>query len=392
MTYIAELFYICINTILSFLSLMKKINKKKIIITSTHNVSFNFNSKYIFEYFIESDDWKGYEIYYVINDEKKRKELNKRYKKNYFIESKSFVGAFFCLDAVCWISSTFELPVNSFFRDPRRSVLHLGHGVPLKKIGLNEENISFIKKINRKIRTRQFTDVISYSEFLKDNMVKTFANVKANYLYLGQPRNDNLSSDGKNIRRVLSNISGATSDAQFILYAPTWRPYDTTLFFPFNINIQKLDKILNSTNTYIFIRSHPFYPSNLSEEIESLPHIVKFNSDIAPEICDYLFGFDGLITDYSSIYIDYLVTDNKIAFIPYDYSIYKANVGFCYPYNEFTPGCKIYNEVDLECFILSDGVEYQNARLKIRTITNTKPSGNCFEVANYIKQLCISRR
>ncbi|MCL7670747.1 hypothetical protein M8370_14755, partial [Enterobacter cloacae complex sp. OE43NF] len=69
-----------------------------------------------------------------------------------------------------------------------------------------------------------------------------------------------------------------------------------------------------------------------------------------------------------------------------------ANVGFCYPYNEFTPGCKIYNEVDLECFILSDSVEYQNERSKIRTITNTKPSGNCFEVANYIKQLCISRR
>ena len=392
MIYITELFGILINTLVVMFSLKRKINNKKIIITSTHNSSFNFNSKYLFEYLINSNDWKGYEIFYVINDGDKRKELNNRYGKDYFIESKSFFGAFFCLDAVCWISSTFEIPVNSFIRDPRRRVLHLGHGVPLKKIGLNEENISIIKKINRKIRTRQFTDIVSYSEFLKANMVKTFGNVNANYLYLGQPRNDNLSSDSKHVRRILANLSGAASDAQFILYAPTWRPYDTTHFFPFNIDIQKLDNILKTSNTYIFIRSHPFYPSNLSDEIQSLSHVIKFNSDIAPEICDYLFGFDALITDYSSIYIDYLVTDNKIAFIPYDYSLYETNVGFCYPYYDFTPGHKIYNQDDLECFILSDNAKYQNERLKIRTITNTKPAGNCFEVANYIKQVCISRR
>lgn len=392
MIYIAELFYIFVNTILTSLSLIKKINKRKIIITSTRNISFNFNSKYLFEYLINSDEWKRYEIYYVINDDKKRKELNKMYGKNYFIESKSFAGALFCLDAVFWISSTFELPVNSFIRDPRRSVLHLGHGVPLKKIGLNEENISFIKKINRKIRTRQFTDVISYSDSLKENMVKTFANDKANYLFLGQPRNDNLNPDNKHVRTNLSKICGADSNAQFILYAPTWRPYDTTYFFPFNIDVQKLDKILKSTNTYIFLRSHPFYPSHLSDEIQSLSNVIKFNSDVAPEICDYLSGFDGLITDYSSIYIDFLVTDNKIAFVPYDYSLYSTNVGFCYPYNEFTPGSKIYNEEDFERFILSDNTAYQHERLKIRTITNTKPSGNCFEVANYIKQLCINRQ
>ncbi|MHA0995017.1 CDP-glycerol glycerophosphotransferase family protein [Enterobacter ludwigii] len=392
MIYITEFLNICINTALTFFSLMKKINKKKIIITSTQNVSFNFNSKYLFEYLIDSDDWKEYEIYYVINDAKKRKELNKRYGKKYFIESKSFSGAFFCLDAVCWVSSTFEIPVNSFIRDPRRGVLHLGHGVPLKKIGLNEENIGVIKKINRKIRTRQFTDVISYSQFLKDNMIKTFANENLNYLFLGQPRNDNLSPDNTYVKTVLSNISGATPDAQFILYAPTWRPYDTTLFFPFDTNVKKLDDILKSTNTYIFIRSHPFYPSHLSDEIQSLSNVIKFNSDVAPEICDYLSGFDGLITDYSSIYIDYLVTDNKIAFVPYDYSLYKNNVGFCYPYNEFTPGRKIYNEEDLECFILSGNIEYQHERSKIRAITNTKSSGNCFEVANYIKKVCISRR
>lgn len=392
MTYITEFFNICINTLLASFALIKRINKKKVIITSTHNVSFNFNSKYLFDYLVSNNDWKDYDIYYVINDDEKRKILNEKYSKDHFIESKSLVGAFFCLDAVCWVSSTFEIPVNSLIKDHRRTVLHLGHGVPLKKIGLNEENISFFKKINRLIRTRQFTDIVSYSDHLKNNMIKTFANKEANYLFLGQPRNDNLNSNDKSVRAFLSKISGAAIDAQFILYAPTWRPYDTTFFFPFNVNLQRFEELLASTNTYIFVRSHPFYPSRLSDEIQSLANIIIFNSNIAPEICDYLASFDGLITDYSSIYIDYLVTDNKMAFIPYDYSLYEKNVGFCYPYNDFTPGPKIYNEKDLEEFILADNTDYRQERLKIRTITNTQASGNCSDIARYIMEKCMSKK
>lgn len=388
MAHIKEILRILFYSFVSFVSGFRKINANKIIITSTQNISYNFNSKYFFEYLSNNSEWKEFDVYYVINDGAKRRMLNAQYNTDKFIETDSLKGALFSLDAKFWVSSTFELPVNSLYRDRRRVVLHLGHGVPLKKIGLNEENIPLLKKINRIIRTRQFTDIVCYSERLKDNMHRTFSNESANYLFFGQPRNDILGLDLSQSRIKLKNIAQATGDAKFILYAPTWRPYASTIFFPFALNAEKLDVFLKENNIYIFTRSHPFYSSEISEEVANLSNVIEFNSDIAPEICDFLTCFDGLITDYSSIYIDYLVADRKIAFIPYDYEMYKDKVGFCHSYNDFTPGLKIGNEEDLKQFLLSDDKEFQDVRVGIRELTNTKSSGNCFEISKYIKSHC----
>lgn len=372
-------------TVISILSSFRRLNSKRLIITSTQNISYNFNSKYLFEFLIENKSCHDFDVYYVMNDKDKRKYLNDFFNTNRFIEAKSIGGILFCLDAKYWVSSTFELPLNSLHKNMSRVVLHLGHGVPLKKIGLNEENIPILKRINRIIRTRQFTDIVCYSDILKKDMMRSFSNTEANYIFLGQPRNDNLVLNKKMVREELQKIAEADVDAKFILYAPTWRPYGATNFFPFSIDLDSFKSFLEENNIFIFTRSHPFYPSVIDESIKALANVISFNSIVAPEICDYLVGFDGLITDYSSIYIDYLVTDHKIAFIPYDYQEYKSRVGFCYHYENFTPGMKIKDESDFKNFLLSGDENYRSDRVEIMKITNTKSSGNCSEITEYLK-------
>lgn len=385
MNYIKEIFHIILSSLVSCCFGSKKLIKNRVIITSTQNISYNFNSKYLFEYFLDSQEQHGFDVYYVMNDGVKRSQFNKKYDTNRFIQTTSFSGILFSLKSKYWVSSTFELPVNSLHRNVNRIVLHLGHGVPLKKIGLNEENITFLKRINRVIRTRQFTDIVSYSSQLKNEMVKTFSNVNANYVFLGQPRNDRLISENMIVRQKLQDVAGANADAKFILYAPTWRPYATTKFFPFSIDCHELGLFLKVNNIYILTRSHPFYPSLIDEKIKQLPNVIDFNSDVAPEISDYLAGFDGLVTDYSSIYIDFLVMDRKVAFIPYDLEEYKKKVGFCYSYEDFTPGMKIFDSNDFKTFLTSDNNCYHTKRIDIMKITNTKAAGNSAEIVKYLQ-------
>lgn len=57
--------------------------------------------------------------------------------------------------------------------------------------------------------------------------------------------------------------------------------------------------------------------------------------------------FDFLITDYSSIYIDYLLLDRPIGFIPYDYDEYNNDRGFLFEYSGVTPGMRISTYKDL---------------------------------------------
>ena len=50
--------------------------------------------------------------------------------------------------------------------------------------------------------------------------------------------------------------------------------------------------------------------------------------------------FDLLITDYSSIYIDYLLLDRPMVFLPYDKERYLEGRGMNFRYDDVTPGAK----------------------------------------------------
>ncbi|MCV5480587.1 CDP-glycerol glycerophosphotransferase family protein, partial [Escherichia coli] len=58
---------------------------------------------------------------------------------------------------------------------------------------------------------------------------------------------------------------------------------------------------------------------------------------------DSMLNSDFLITDYSSIYFDYLYLNRPIIFFPFDLEKYTASRDFYLSYNEATPGVKVYN-------------------------------------------------
>lgn len=112
-----------------------------------------------------------------------------------------------------------------------------------------------------------------------------------------------------------------------------------------------------------------------------------FNADEFPEIMDYLPAFDKLITDYSSIYLDFLCMDKPVAFLHYDFDQYKSKVGFSLEYDEITPGPKLHNQEELIDFIISEEDSYIEERSQIRSLINAKSAGNCKENADYIISL-----
>ena len=59
---------------------------------------------------------------------------------------------------------------------------------------------------------------------------------------------------------------------------------------------------------------------------------------------------DVLVTDYSSIYLDFLLVDKPIIFIPYDLKEYQSYRGFLFDYDCNTPGDKVFTQ---EAFIES---------------------------------------
>src|SRR5699024_1569439 len=145
--------------------------------------------------------------------------------------------------------------------------------------------------------------------------------------------------------------------------------------------------VLLEHNSFLLLRQHPFYGSKISDTFLKQSNILLFNSDKFYEIMDYLPLFDKLITDYSSIYLDYIGLDRPIAFIPYDINYYEKDVSFSLNYESITPGPKIKSFDDLIQFISNSNDDFKEERKSIIKLINAKTSSNCFENAQFIKQL-----
>lgn len=370
------------------ISRLFKLNPNLIVFTSTNNSNYNFNSKYLFEACLK--ELSGHELLFVINDDVLRKRLNKEV-GDYFISTNTLSGIFKASRAKLWISSALETPylVLPFIKNKNRAVYHIGHGVPLKNIGLAEENISVLKYINRYIRTRMFTHVLSYSDYWQPAMKKAFRNKNIQYINLGQPRNDSLNVHKDEIFRKLKIVYPQIDPSSpLILYAPTWRNYAATNFFPFkNLTADELNNELKKKNTYLLLRQHPFFESNIDSSYLKQSNILTFNSDKFPEVMDCLSIFDKLITDYSSIYLDFLCLDKPIAFVPYDIELYNSHTGFTFNYSDITPGVKLTSKKEFIEFITSSSDTKKELRDNLKLKVNAKKEGNCNENIELIKTL-----
>lgn len=370
----------------SLVGFFKKSKRKVIIFSSINNLSYSQNSRYLFEFLLSRNH--DFEIYFVVNDSSKIIALKEKY-GNHFISSHSLYGVYLSAKANMWICSDLAQPYHRFFRG-KKYVYHLGHGVPLKKIVLNSNNIGFFKKLNRILLSRSFTHILSYSDHFKSVMLDIFKNDSASYVTLGQPRYDavlNTVSDAD--RQFFFDCFNVSSEAKFVLYAPTWRFYESTKVFPFSdLSVKELQSYLQENNIFIFLRVHPYMSDYSGDCFLECPNVLDFDSDRFFDVSNYLPIFDSLITDYSSIYFDFLLLDRPILFLPYDIEEYSEKVGFSVDFDSFTPGfkCLTKDEFFVALCSLSNN-DFALDRKKLRDFLNIKNKGNCIENYHFIKGL-----
>lgn len=375
-------FYILARGIpLSLISLCIRTNPKFIVFNSFHNTSFDSNSKYFFLWLIKNHP--EYKIKFVINDMPLRDVLNQKL-GNYFIETHTIAGAFNALHASVWIVSTFDLPVGGLFHRIKRTIVHLGHGTPLKNLGLLEKNLSFIKKSYYLINKNNIAYSLSSSPRFID-IIASFTGLPPDKILIsGQPRNDQLFEPESS---VFSNMESTKHTK--VLYAPTWRPYADTVVFPFDdFSFEELDAFLTTNNITIYLRLHPRIEDTIPAQLLKIKNIQIFNSEEYPEIMDYLNMFDILVTDYSSIYFDYLLLDRPILFLPYDRKQYDEEIGFTVPYDEFTPGDKVYSWAEFRQSLLKysqNPKKDSQLRVSMSNVCNIVQRENCAHLYALLK-------
>src|SRR5699024_3679815 len=254
------------------------------------------------------------------------------------------------------------------------------HGSPLKQIGYPMHKYPY-KKLRSYEKT--FNYILCNSPAFKGIIKDSFGASEKQSLISGYPRNDEL----KNRNFDFSKID--IDEAKFkkiLLWVPTWRSSKKNNIYinekdQFPIlneeNIDEFNIFLKENNYLLIIKPHPFqYKIDLFNQQKSNILIVTNNYLLEKntDLYEFLGSIDILITDYSSIYFDYLLTLRPIIFTIDDMDKWSANQGYSFKSpTEMMPGDKIKTIVELKKAIIRNDEnpdKYLIKRKKINNIVN----------------------
>lgn len=353
---------------------------KSIILESNPDLSDNTYSLY--KHLISNNINDKYKIYWFVDDKSHFKDINT---KNVY-----FINAFRNLSLLEKIKKYYINTTASYIIDCNKFVqkknihqkrLHLCHGMPYKLVA---------EYCNA---TGDVDFLLSLSPFFDDNLSNLHLIKKDQIIDLGFPRNDDLFNKEKDIKTLFEN----KNYSKIILWLPTYRQrtnknsnlsmktsFQLGLPIIYNVdNLRLLNALLKDLDILLVLKPHPAQDLSLIKAEDLSNFIILTNKDLENKninLYEFLGQTDALITDYSSVYYDYLLTDKPIAITTDDFEEYKKVFDFVYD-NIFDviKGEYVNNFDELKSFLknISSGNDTsKDDRQKIKDLLHKHHDGN----------------
>ncbi|MFC3340485.1 CDP-glycerol glycerophosphotransferase family protein [Paracandidimonas soli] len=206
--------------------------------------------------------------------------------------------------------------------NPRCVVIQLWHGLPIKKIGFDVKEERWIKRVLLAIRRHtidSYDYILSPSSSFDHIFCSAFKVKEDNIIHCAYPRCDGfmVNDDTRDCLRNQLNI-----DTKYIFfYLPTHRNEGKSGWKIKGLidDMKRLNGFLQTHDITVIIKPHYYENQNYEEECCGNVKIVK---NLPFGLYESLGCSDGLITDYSSVCLDYIFTGNPIFFYMPDLESY----------------------------------------------------------------------
>ena len=229
----------------------------------------------------------------------------------------------------------------SCIRSNKRKIINLWHGSPLKKIGIFDKD-AVARKSKEKIlkETNRYDLVISVSEMDRQTMANSFHIPLDRVKITGLPRNDMIMKNEvdlpSGVREDIARLRTLLGNKKLVSYIPTWRKRSEGIYPFSDSEITQMSEVLHESNALLGIKIHPnnYTPS---KKIIGLNYL-DLNELQITEMGVILKLTDVLVTDYSGVWVDFLLTNRPIVSFCYDMDSYLRERGFYYDYEAIFPG------------------------------------------------------
>lgn len=205
-----------------------------------------------------------------------------------------------------------------------------------------------------KIFTSAFNTDISH--IIQDGYPRNDMMFEADY------KNEMLPEEEKNLKEIRKVKEQGN---KVLVYMPTFKASEN-LFFEV-MNLERFNGFLVKNKLHFFTKLHP--KSKLKKQFAQVNYsnITNISADVDPYT--FMKECDLLVTDYSSIYSDYLMLNRPSVLFPYDFEEYSKDTRECYfEYDEYMPEIKAYTMgelmKDIELVLKQD--DYEQGRIELR--------------------------
>lgn len=213
-------------------------------------------------------------------------------------------------------------------------IVNLWHGLPYKKIGRDDSKhkTPWTYYILHPTSLMAYDLQLSTSPFVEKFFRRSFKLKNNNFVEALLPRNIVLLEEKGDIMKLL-DVLGDAETIQIIkksqeysyvyIYMPTFRDDQRDFIKEAGFDFDKLEYCLSQKNILLLLKLHPATASVRLSIFNRYKHIMIVNNEI--DVYPILPFTTGLITDYSSIYFDYILMEGKrIIFYTFDYEEYRS--------------------------------------------------------------------
>ena len=346
--------------------------KKNLIIFRSFP-DYSDNARALAEYMVMNNYIDRYKIYFDVSDINR---YHNRHDSITFISLITKTGVrrlryLRLMYTAGYLMSTHKVIINRQQARKEQKVINLWHGC------------SFKDRTNQDGKGIAFFD---YTIVQGELFVKTkayFWNIDEKYfLPLGYPRYDWLRTKDSAVQGIIETFK-KNKDTKIILWMPTFRidkrgkctESNSISQFPLmddNRKWKDLDELCIEKNIVLIVKLHPFQ-TEYGIPFDRFSNIIKIDNQFFDDIDIPMYKFvaltDALISDYSSIGIDYLIVNHPLAFTLDDFEEYKKTRGFIIEDPRiYMPGHHLYTYEELKGFLsdVSEGKDlYKEKRERV---------------------------
>lgn len=273
-------------------------------------------------------DFKDYTHVWVIEDKYGNEPVMEQFKndKNVFAISRHSDDHLRYLASAKYIITNVSLPFY-YCKKEGQVYVNTWHGTPIKSLGYDMPDAPVtISNVLRNFLSADY--IVSANPFLTSiylNKYKLKGLYEGTIIEEGYPRNDRLfSTDSEAVLKLLDKYGvEVDSKKDIILYAPTWKGSDynhPSIDVDEYINFKRdLEAIIDTDKYQVLLKPHQVVYKEMKKaglmSDSLIPAFIDTN--------ELLSVTDILISDYSSIFYDYLVTDKPVLFYIPDIDEYK---------------------------------------------------------------------